>query len=108
MNYEVKEIVTPANYLASEHNEMNNAPKQYRELKKKYPDAVILFRTGDFYETYCDDAEVCANTLGIVLASGGTVKSYRMTGFPRHALDTYLPKLVRAGHRVAICDENLP
>lgn len=104
MSYEVKEIIAPANYLASEHNEMKNAPKQYAQLKEKYPNAIILMRKGDFYETYCDDAEICAYVLGIVLTRRNTAQSYRMAGFPHYALDTYLPKLARAGHRIAICE----
>lgn len=76
--------------------------KQFDELKAKNPDAVLLFRVGDFYETYEDDAVTVSDVLGIVLTKrGGT----RMAGFPHHALDTYLPKLVRAGQRVAICDQ---
>ena len=76
--------------------------KQFDELKAKNPDAVLLFRVGDFYETYEDDAVTVSDVLGITLTKrGGT----RMAGFPHHALDTYLPKLVRAGQRVAICDQ---
>lgn len=75
--------------------------KQYKELKAKHPDAILLFRCGDFYEAYCDDAETCAQILGVTL----TRKNYRLAGFPHYALDTYLPKLIRAGHRVAICDQ---
>jgi DNA mismatch repair protein MutS len=72
----------------------------YRELKQKHPDAVILFSDGDFYESYEEDAEVTAEILGLVV----TRREYKICGFPRHALDTYLPKLIRAGKRVAICD----
>ena len=76
--------------------------KQFDELKAKNPDAVLLFRVGDFYETYEEDAVTVSDVLGITLTKrGGT----RMAGFPHHALDTYLPKLVRAGQRVAICDQ---
>lgn len=106
MNYEVKELITPQSYEVSEHNEMKNAPKLYVKLKRMYyPDAVILLRVGDFYETYCDDAEECAKLLGIILTIRNRPKSYRMAGFPHYALDSYLPKLVRAGKRVAICDQ---
>lgn len=75
--------------------------KAYNELKKKHPDAVLLFRVGDFYECYYDDAAVVSSILGITL----TKKGCNMCGFPRQALDTYLPKLLRAGKRVAICDK---
>ena len=78
--------------------------KQFCELKAKHPDALILFRCGDFYETYEHDAEVCAKELGITLTKRSSDDT-KMAGFPYHALDTYLPKLIRAGHRVAICDQ---
>ena len=81
--------------------------KQYFEMKPKHPDAVLLFRVGDFYETYSDDAIVAAEILGITLTrrANGAAKAVEMAGFPHHALDTYLPKLVRAGKRVAICEQ---
>ena len=82
--------------------------QQFFDLKAKHPDAVLLFRCGDFYETYCDDAIVAARILGITLTkrnNGAGVKGDEMAGFPHHALDTYLPKLIRAGKRVAICDQ---
>lgn len=81
--------------------------KQFFELKAKHPDAVMLFRCGDFYETYSEDAIVASEILGITLTkrANGQVKHVEMAGFPFHALDTYLPKLVRAGKRVAICDQ---
>ena len=81
--------------------------KQFLDLKAKHPDAVMLFRCGDFYETYSTDAIVAAEILGITLTkrANGKGKTIEMTGFPHHALDTYLPKLVRAGKRVAICDQ---
>ena len=81
--------------------------KQFFELKAKHPDAVLLFRCGDFYETYAEDAVVASEILGITLTkrANGQCKSVEMAGFPFHALDTYLPKLVRAGKRVAICDQ---
>mgnify|MGYP002624099213 CR=1 FL=1 len=78
--------------------------KQWRELKTKHPEALLLFRCGDFYETYCDDAKQAADTLGITLTRRSSDK-VQMAGFPFHALDTYLPKLIRAGIRVAICDQ---
>ncbi len=81
--------------------------KQYFEIKAKHPDAILLFRVGDFYEMYGDDAVVGAEILGIVQTkrANGVGQSVEMAGFPHHALDSYLPKLVRAGKRVAICDQ---
>lgn len=81
--------------------------KQYFEMKHKHPDAVLLFRVGDFYETFCDDAITASEILGITLTrrANGSVSSIELAGFPHHALDTYLPKLVRAGKRVAICEQ---
>ena len=82
--------------------------QQFFTLKAKHPDALMLFRCGDFYETYCEDAIAASKILGITLTkrnNGGTSGSAEMAGFPHHALDTYLPKLIRAGRRVAICDQ---
>ncbi len=81
--------------------------KQFLDLKAKHPDAVMLFRCGDFYETYSDDAVIASDILGITLTkrANGQGKTVEMAGFPHHALDTYLPKLIRAGKRVAICDQ---
>ena len=81
--------------------------KQFFELKAKHPDAVLLFRCGDFYETYSEDAVAASEILGITLTkrANGQAKKVEMAGFPHHALDTYLPKLIRAGRRVAICDQ---
>ena len=82
--------------------------KQFFDLKEKHPEALLLFRCGDFYETYCDDAVTASQILGITLThrnNGAGVKGDEMAGFPHHALDTYLPKLIRAGRRVAICDQ---
>lgn len=81
--------------------------KQFLDLKAKHPDAVMLFRCGDFYETYSTDAIIAAEILGITLTkrANGKGKTIEMAGFPHHALDTYLPKLIRAGKRVAICDQ---
>lgn len=83
--------------------EMSPMMKQFYEFKAKYPDALLLFRCGDFYETYEDGAETIARELGITLSkrADGTKEA----GFPHHALDVYLPKLVRNGHRIAICDQ---
>jgi DNA mismatch repair protein MutS len=81
--------------------------KQYQGIKAKYPDAILLFRIGDFYETFGEDAKQVANILGIVLTkkSIGNNATTELAGFPYHSMDSYLPKLVRAGHRVAICDQ---
>ncbi len=81
--------------------------KQYFDLKAKHPDAVLLFRCGDFYETYSTDAVTASEILGITLTrrANGKDKKVEMAGFPHHALDTYLPKLIRCGKRVAICDQ---
>ena len=81
--------------------------KQYIEMKGKHPDAVLLFRVGDFYETFCEDAITASEILGLTLTrrANGSKQSVELAGFPHHALDTYLPKLVRAGKRVAICEQ---
>lgn len=81
--------------------------KQYLEMKKKHPDAILLFRVGDFYETFSEDAIEASSILGITLTrrANGSAQSVELAGFPHHALDTYLPKLVRAGKRVAICEQ---
>ena len=77
--------------------------KQFEEFKEKHPDALLLFRCGDFYETYEDDAQIASEVLGITLTLDSK-NNRKMAGFPHHALDSYLPKLIRAGQRVAICD----
>lgn len=81
--------------------------KQYIEMKQKHPDAVLLFRVGDFYETFSDDAIAASEILGITLTrrANGAAQYVELAGFPHHALDSYLPKLVRAGKRVAICEQ---
>src|SRR3954462_7938265 len=81
--------------------------KQYNAIKAKYPDALLLFRVGDFYETFGEDAVKTSKILGIVLTrrANGSASFVELAGFPYHSLDTYLPKLVRAGNRVAICDQ---
>ena len=96
-----------------QQQQMSNVPpiiKQYNDLKQKHPDALLLFRCGDFYETYKEDAVKVSNILGITLTKHSKRmdeegKPLKMAGFPYHALDTYLPKLIRAGERVAICDQ---
>ena len=81
--------------------------KQYNTIKAKYPDAILLFRVGDFYETFGEDAIKASKILGIVLTkrANGSASHIELAGFPHHSVDTYLPKLVRAGYRVAICDQ---
>ena len=81
--------------------------KQYNTIKAKYPDALLLFRVGDFYETFGSDAIKTSEILGIILTrrANGSAAYIELAGFPHHSLDTYLPKLVRAGYRVAICDQ---
>ncbi|MDD3568326.1 MAG: DNA mismatch repair protein MutS, partial [Bacteroidales bacterium] len=81
--------------------------KQYNSIKRKHPDAILLFRVGDFYETFSEDAIKAAEILGITLTrrANGAASFVELAGFPHHALDTYLPKLVRAGQRVAICEQ---
>lgn len=96
-----------------QQQQMSNVPpiiKQYNDLKQKHPDVLLLFRCGDFYETYKEDAVKASNILGITLTKHSKRmdeegKPLKMAGFPYHALDTYLPKLIRAGERVAICDQ---
>ncbi len=96
--------------MAKTKDEVTPMMKQFYDFKAKHPDALLLFRCGDFYETYGDDAVAAADILGITLTKRGSGGSKRendtaMAGFPHHALDTYLPKLIRAGRRVAICDQ---
>ena len=81
--------------------------KQYRNIKEKYPETVLLFRMGDFFETFEDDALITSKVLGITLTkrANGAASDVPLAGFPHHAIDTYLPKLVRAGFRVAICEQ---
>lgn len=111
---EAKPVIKPA---ASKPVEVKKEPKplvvnyeecallkQWRDIKEQYPDALLLFRVGDFYEIYNEDAEKASKILCITLTHRGTSK-IKMCGFPYHALDAYLPKLVRQGCRVAICDE---
>lgn len=96
---------------AVEHDNYADTPtplyKQWSEMKKKHPDAVLLFRVGDFYECFSEDAVTASDILGITLTrrASGKAKAIELAGFPHHALDTYLPKLVRAGKRVAICEQ---
>jgi DNA mismatch repair protein MutS len=81
--------------------------QQHRAIKQRYPDAILLFRVGDFYETFGEDAIVASKILGITLTkrNNGAASSSELAGFPHHSLDTYLHKLVKAGHRVAVCDQ---
>ena len=81
--------------------------KQYNGMKRKYPGSILLFRLGDFFETFGEDAEIASSVLGITLTkrNNGAAGQIPLAGFPHHQLDNYLPKLVRAGHRVAVCDQ---
>ena len=80
---------------------------QYSKIKQAYPDTILLFRMGDFFETFEEDAKIAAKVLGITLTKrgNGAAEDIPLAGFPHHALDTYLPKLVRAGYRVAVCEQ---
>src|SRR6188768_1836591 len=93
----------------SKTTEVRETPlmKQYNTIKAKYPDAILLFRVGDFYETFGEDAVKASKILGITLTkrANGSASHIELAGFPHHSLDSYLPKLVRAGYRVAICDQ---
>ena len=94
--------------MVKEKEELTPMMRQFHDLKAKHPDAILLFRCGDFYETYCADAVTASQVLGITLTHRNNKSSQaatEMAGFPHHALDTYLPRLVRAGFRVAICDQ---
>ena len=94
--------------MAKKEKGLTPMMQQFFMLKAKHPDALMLFRCGDFYETYCEDAIAASKILGITLTkrnNGGQTAATEMAGFPHHALDTYLPKLIRAGRRVAICDQ---
>ena len=96
--------------MAKKDNEATPMMKQFFSFKAKHPDALLLFRCGDFYETYLQDAVDASRILGITLTRRNNGRSEgqgatEMAGFPHHALDTYLPKLIRAGKRVAICDQ---
>ena len=99
----------PEQKPVAEKIEQKNEPllKQYQEMKKKHPDAILLFRVGDFYEIFGEDAAQASEILGITLTrrQNGVDSRIELAGFPHHALDMYLPKLVRAGHRVAICEQ---
>lgn len=85
-------------------NSSSSLPEQFKSLKEKHPDAVLLFRCGDFYEAYCEDAKPVSDILGITLTKRSS-DGLEMAGFPYHALDTYLPRLIRHGVRVVICDK---
>ena len=95
--------------MASKDKQVKETPlmKQYNEIKRKYPDACLLFRVGDFYETFGDDAVRASKILGITLTKrgAGSETETALAGFPHHSINTYLPKLVKAGLRVAICDQ---
>src|SRR6201986_3463798 len=93
--------------MAKTKTEETPLMQQHKAIKTKYPDAVLLFRVGDFYETFNEDAHIAARVLGITLTkrSNGSASAVDLAGFPHHSLDTYLHKLVKAGYRVAICDQ---
>ena len=93
--------------MAKDNKGLTPMMRQFFSMKEKHPDALMLFRCGDFYETYCDDAIEASKILGITLTrrNNGAAAGDEMAGFPHHALDTFLPKLIRAGKRVAICDQ---
>src|SRR5687767_16011618 len=93
--------------MAKTKTEETPLMQQHRAIKQKYPDAILLFRVGDFYETFGQDAVKASTVLGITLTkrNNGDANSSLLAGFPHHALDTYLHKLVKAGYRVAICDQ---
>jgi VanZ family protein len=103
--------ITKSNRLAKEKTEKsvseNPLMKQYNQIKESHPQALLLFRVGDFYETFGSDAIITSKILGIILTKrgNGTASEIELAGFPYHSLDTYLPKLVRAGQRVAICEQ---
>lgn len=84
---------------------MNALIDQYNRIKQKYPDAILLFRVGDFYETFGRDAEIIATVLKIILVTPAYDNGIKNAGFPFHALDPYLQKLVKAGYRVALCEQ---
>ena len=103
-------LTTISNAFSDQLSDREEKIKQYNDLKQKHPDALLLFRCGDFYETYKEDAVKASNILGITLTKHSKRmdeegKPLKMAGFPYHALDSYLPKLIRAGERVAICDQ---
>lgn len=107
--YDVEQLIFS---LESHNREMSPMTLQFNDLKAKHPEATLLFRCGDFYEAYNEDAKTCAKILGITLTWRNSKGAHdyntyegAMAGFPHHALDTYLPKLIRAGKRVAICDQ---
>ena len=94
--------------MAKDDKGLTPMMRQFFSMKAKHPEALMLFRCGDFYETYGEDAVIASRILGITLTrrnNGGSQESMEMAGFPHHALDNYLPKLIRAGKRVAICDQ---
>ena len=103
---ESRKTLAKSTKAAAKKDKVTPLMQQYNKIKAKYPEALLLFRVGDFYETFGQDAITAANILGIVLTArnnGGS--KLELAGFPHHSLETYLPKLVRAGQRVAICDQ---
>lgn len=107
---EVSDLQYLINFDQTEENVLSPMLRQFLDLKKKHPDAILLFRCGDFYETYMQDARKCADVLGITLTRSSKTKDpddkpLEMAGFPYVMLDSYLPRLIRAGNRIAICDQ---
>ena len=100
----VQDSPAPEVESIAQENSSSSLPEQFKSLKEKHPDAVLLFRCGDFYEAYCEDAKPVSDILGITLTKRSS-DGLEMAGFPYHALDTYLPRLIRHGVRVAICDK---
>ena len=100
---------SPVKMLEMKQEKIAETPlmKQYFKVKAEHPEAILLFRVGDFYETFADDALVASKVLGIVLTkrANGAASSVPLAGFPHHSIDSYLPKLVRAGYKVAVCDQ---
>lgn len=103
----VTAFIAPQSLISLPVSASKMLTEQYAAMKAKHPDAILLFRCGDFYECFAEDAVTCADILQITLTRrmNGPKKSVELAGFPHHALDTYLPKLVRAGKRVAICEQ---
>ena len=100
-------MATPDSQLPGDKDGLTPGRRQYLQLKRRYPDTVLLFRMGDFYEAFDDDAKLISSALGIVLTArdGARGTKIPMAGVPYHALDPYLAKLVKAGHRVAVCEQ---
>lgn len=99
--YEIKDVINQHNYNVYLAKERNGACKELNDLKAQYPAYIFLFEVGDFYEAYCDDAEVCSEVLGIALECRN---DFRMAGFPKRTLSHCLYKLIEAGHKAIVCE----